>query len=268
MTWQIQPFPMAISQAAKRLSENGNIIQTEKWQGDADAPPMREILNHTISCEIPSSMALLQDQVKPNLPWADNHFQERVGREPINPGVEFTNWPFYKNKPENDKFRKEKGGLFTHTYMERIWPRFANSKAIIKKPKRLSNRGIRYQYGDLDDVVSLLAREPLTRQAYLPIWFPEDTGVSHGGRVPCTLGYHFIRRDAWLHCVYPIRSCDFFRHFRDDIYFACLMVRWLIKETGWKNVIPGSLTMHMTSLHCFENEAPMLRQHFKENGNG
>ena len=30
------------------------------------------------------------------------------------------------------------------------------------------------------DVIDLLEREPFTRQAYLPIWFPEDTGAFHG----------------------------------------------------------------------------------------
>jgi hypothetical protein len=65
-----------------------------------------------------------------------------------------------------------------------------------------------------------MVREPFTRQAFLPIWYPEDTGSVHGERVPCTIGYHFIRRGDWVHVVYYIRSCDFFRHFRDDIIFV------------------------------------------------
>ena len=66
-------------------------------------------------------------------------------------------------------------------------------------------------YGDLDDVVTLLTNDPLTRQAFLPMWFPEDTGVVHGTRVPCSLGYHFMQRDGRLSITYYIRSCDIVR---------------------------------------------------------
>jgi thymidylate synthase len=102
----------------------------------------------------------------------------------------------------------------------------------------------------------------------LPIWFPEDTGSSHGGRVPCTLGYHFIRRDNVLHVVYFIRSCDYLRHFRDDIYLAVRKVMWIIKELqeigghsdSWMKVKPGTFTMHITSLHIFENEYELVKR--------
>jgi thymidylate synthase len=134
--------------------------------------------------------------------------------------------------------------------------------------------GIRYPYGDLDDVVSLLAREPYTRQAYLPVWFPEDTGAVHGERVPCTLGYHFILRDNQLHTFYPLRSCDFLRHFRNDVYFAVRLTQWVrdqvlmtcpkSNEVYWTGVTPGNLTMQIVSLHIFEGDMPYMRQHFQE----
>ncbi len=89
--------------------------------------------------------------------------------------------------------------------------------------------GIRYNYGDFGDVIRLLQREPFTRQAFLPMWFPEDTGSVHGERVPCTIGYHFMRRGNYLHIVYYIRSCDYLRHFRDDIYVACINLMWVLE---------------------------------------
>ena len=120
--------------------------------------------------------------------------------------------------------------------------------------------GIRYEYGDFGDVIDLLQREPFTRQAFLPMWFPEDTGSVHGERVPCTIGYHFMRRGNYLHIVYYIRSCDYLRHFRDDIYMACRKLHWVLdtlKERDperWGEVTPGYYAMHITSLHCFNKE--------------
>jgi len=128
-----------------------------------------------------------------------------------------------------------------------------------------NHKGIRFDYGDLGDVIDLLEKEPFTRQAFLPIWFPEDTGVTHGERVPCTIGYHFMRRDKFFHISYFIRSCDYIRHFRDDIYLAIRKLMWILDELkkrdpeGWKNVVPGYYSMHIISLHCFNKEKGLLK---------
>jgi thymidylate synthase len=101
------------------------------------------------------------------------------------------------------------------------------------------------------------------------MWFPEDTGSVHGERVPCTIGYHFMRRGNYLHMVYYIRSCDYLRHFRDDIYMACRKLMWvldLLKERDperWGDVVPGYYAMHITSLHCFNKEKEVLKQRNK-----
>jgi thymidylate synthase len=148
--------------------------------------------------------------------------------------------------------------------MERFWPKYANQelKRVVPRP----HQGIRYSYGDLNDIISHLAKHPLSRQAYLPIWFPEDTGVHHGERVPCTLGYHFIQRDGYLHTIYYIRSCDVVRHFQDDIYLAVRLTIWLLEklrevDPEWKKVLPGFFTMHITSLHAFKND---MTKHVKD----
>jgi thymidylate synthase len=94
-----------------------------------------------------------------------------------------------------------------------------------------SIQGIRYEYGDLDDVVNLLYEHPFTRQATFPIFFPEDTGAVHGGRIPCTLHYHFLRRGDSLHLWYAIRSCDAVRHFRDDVYMATRLCQWVTERS-------------------------------------
>ena len=215
----------AIKWTKERLSDCGYVVKTEKWQGIEAPDDMFEIMNHSFQMFIPQSLEELIDEVKPNLPWADEHFFERVGGLPLNPPPSHVNWPFAQKN--NEKF----GGnsRFSHTYPERIWPKYASDEPNTK----LS--GIRFDYGDLGDVIDLLEKEPFTRQAFLPIWFPEDTGVTHGERVPCTIGYHLMRRGNWFHISYFIRSCDYIRHFRDDIYLAIRKLMWVLEELKRRN---------------------------------
>lgn len=230
-----------------RLKQLAQPVDAGHWQGESTKgkPDMvtYEVLNQSFTwAQLPETKEVLADVVKPNLPWAENHFLERVSGDPLNPGEEYKNWPYYKHRPENDRFRSE-GGKFTHTYMERIWsPRIP---------------GIRYDFGNLDDLILLLARQPYTRQAFLPIWFPEDTGAAHGGRVPCTLGYHFIKRGDYMQVTYYIRSCDWVRHFKDDVYLTVRLLQWVLATLGnmypeeWAGVKPSYLIFHCTSLHLF-----------------
>ena len=246
-----------LSLLCTRLINEGITIKTEKWQGIKLEHELVELLFVSINERIPQTIEQLQLEVKPNLPWADDHFKERVGGLPLNPGKTYMNWPFYKR----DKEMRTENGKFSHSYMERIWPK----KSRPGDNYHGSYWGIRYEYGDLNNLVDLLYREPGTRQAYLPIWFPEDTGAVHGGRVPCTLGYHFIIRNSELHIIYYIRSCDFVRHLKDDIYLAIRKLYWILdelrlKNSFWNKVMPGNFIMHITSLHCFKSDLYSLKR--------
>lgn len=261
----------AIQWTKERLADTGTVVKTERWQGIEAPDDMWETLNHSFQFFIPHTLQELVKEVKPNLPWADEHFEERVSGFPYNPPPSHERWPFAQKN--NEKF----GGntKFSHTYPERIWPKYAGAlthqpvEELREKLQREGNpyplKGIRFKYGDFGDVLDLLQREPFTRQAFLPIWFPEDTGTVHGERVPCTIGYHFIRRGEFMHVVYYIRSCDYVRHFRDDVYMACRKLFWLIENLKnrdpekWENVLPGYFTMHITSLHCFSKEKGILK---------
>lgn len=250
-------FPsQAIDWSKKELLHHGFTVKTERWQGIESPDDMHEIMFHSFKFIIPETIEGLVKEVRPNLPWADDHFEERVSGQPMNPPPSNEWWPF--NQKKNEQFKKAE--KFSHTYPERIWPKYA-----AEKPNTIME-GIRYQYGDFDDVLDLLEREPYTRQAYLPMWFPEDTGSAHGERVPCTLGWHFMRRGDNLHVSYGIRSCDLIRHFRDDIYLACRKVFWVIEKMqerdpkNWSNVKPGWFKMDISSLHCFNKEKGILKQ--------
>lgn len=246
----------SITWAKEKLLNYGYVVQTERWQGIPSPDDMWETMNTSFQSFIPHSLEELREEVKPNLPWADDHFEERISGKPLNPPPSNEWWPF--NQKKNEEFKKDE--KFSHTYPERLWPKYAS-----ETPNSVME-GIRYQYGDFGDVIDLLQREPYTRQAFLPMWFPEDTGSVHGERVPCTIGYHFMRRGNYLHIVYYIRSCDYLRHFRDDIYMACRKLMWVLetlKERDperWSDVVPGYYSMHITSLHCFNKEKEVLKQ--------
>jgi hypothetical protein len=267
-------FKSAIAQAEERLAFQSHTVEPGRWQGvDMSRKPeaaMKEVLNHSfqVSMGWREGLSSWAEDIGPNLPWADRHFEEeRVSGHPINPGETWKIWPYGHSA---DKFRDQRG-QYNHSYAERYWPRFAGAFEDGKLPPGslgtldqpfASIQGIRYRYGDLNDLVNQLATDPYSRQAYLPVWFPEDG--SHNDRKPCTLGYHFIQRNGHFHCVYYIRSCDFVRHFRDDCYLTVRLMLWILdrlreKDERWKSVKVGIYTMHVTSLHCFINDWHNLR---------
>lgn len=258
-------FSEAIARVDSTMRERARSVHTEKWQGIniADRPEaeMRELIDW--SFKVPMGSMLLsyyQEQIRPNLPWADEHFLERVCGYPMNPGESWKNWPFARSA---EKFLGP-DGKFEVNYMERMW-----CGRAWDKPHKESDdseyilTGIRdAPYGDMQNVIDLLAREPTTRQAYLPMFHPEDTGGR--GRAMCSLGYFWIMRGGFLHVYYPIRSCDFYRHFRDDCYLTVRLTIWLLERLReknpavWDNVRLGFYSMWIGSLHIFINDAKIL----------
>lgn len=249
-------------------------VHTQRWQSiDISDKPhmiMREMLHQSFRLILPSeALAFYRQAIVPNLPWADRHFeQERVGGEPLNPGTTYLEWsPGAMVNGQNSSGSHLHDGKFDHTYAERYWPKFAGvtpgGRLDGETERRVlvnGRHGIRFAYGDLNTLVDLLSGEPLTRQAYLPVWFPEDlTAAMEPKRVPCSLGYHFIMRNGWLDVTYSIRSCDYIRHFRDDVYMTIRLLLWVLSECrlshpelDWDRVKPGHLIMHITSLHMFQ----------------
>lgn len=257
-------FRELISQVHKQFKTEAVLIKPTRWQGrDTQGKPdleTYELLNHSSTVPLTSeSLSFYRREILPDLPWSDDHFEERVCGYPLNPGLQWSEWRMGQGA---DSFRLM-DGTFNHNYMERLWPKYARlvEPADLApepgwEPNKSPHQGILYAYGDLMDVVRLLAREPDTRQAYLPMWFPEDTGVVHRDRVPCSLGWHFIVRDNKLHMVYYLRSVDLVNHWRNDLYMAVRLLLWVLDETrvvnpDWTYIQPGTLTTHITSFHCF-----------------
>ena len=225
-----------ILRARETLYHYGQTVKTDNWQGAAAPFDFLEVLNMNIEMPMVDNFDDLEDQTNPFYPWAYEHFQERIGGEPLNPPPSHKHW-----LKDTDNYLE--GEAFSHSYPERMW-----SKGL--------HTGIRFEIGDLSDAVELLKRDLYTRQCYIPIFFPEDLSAAKDNhRVPCTLGWHLIVRDNKMHCHYPMRSCDAIRHFHNDIYFANALVLWMLNQIGKiKEIKPGAIMFSSTSFHCFEND--------------
>lgn len=244
-------FEAAISRADLAMQHQSRRVRTDKWQGidirNRPEAEMVEILNWDFRTQMfGEELARYQREIQPNLPWADDHFNERVCGSPVNPGETWKTWPWAQSARQF----LDAEGRFEVNYMERYW-----ASEVRPLPAGIRRR----RWGDLNDIAERLAKDPLTRQAWLPVYFPEDTAFE-AGRVPCSLGYHWIMRSGFLHVYYPIRSCDYYRHFRDDIYLTVRLTIWLLQRLRkiapkpWVDVRLGYYGMWIGSLHLFIND--------------
>jgi hypothetical protein len=240
-----------ISSTIKGLKDHlysmGIVRPSKLWQGVDIGHSLYEVFNCYISMEVPHHVKELADETEADLPWAEDHFKERIAGKPLNPGNEYKNWPYYRAMDNDALFRGHEEKKFSHTYMERFWP-----------PKI---KGIRYEMGDFNDFLEKFKQDPHGRQNYFSIWHPEDQSPGTR-RLPCTLGYYFQVIQNDLYCTYHIRSCDIFRHFKNDIYMAVRLMHYTHSQI--QSIIPGlglgNLDMWIGSLHCFEVEKEMLKQ--------
>ena len=231
------------------------------WQGVDKFvnDPIKEMANLYQVCPMTNNQSQLVKETGADLPWAEDHFQERINPknfgEALNPGEAYKWWPHAKFKEKDDDFKNQKAGekseKFSHTYMERFWP-----------PEK---KGIRFKMANWKKFVDTAKRSPNSRQLYFPIWYPEDTDASYRGeRVPCTLGYHFQVFHGYLHLSYFIRSCDLHKHFRNDVYFTIRLAQELKSQVPeYKNIPLGNLNMWIGNLHCFLNDQWKVKKWMK-----
>lgn len=261
-------FDAAYDQLAGAIL-NEKPINRGKWQTlDVSQSPMhnvRELRNVSFIYNVPRTHQQLEADVSPDMPWAGVHFDERVSRVPMNPAPSYKIWPHHKGSAD----RHVESEVFSHTYPERFWPKHAGEYDPNQAMRRIHqiNTGIRYAYGDLEDVVNQLVENPHTRQAVLPVWFPEDTGEVDV-RVPCSLYYHFMSDgDDTLSVWYAMRSCDLVRHFRNDVYLAGRLLQWMCDAVATEAELnnsrtefePGSINMTISNLHVMEGDVETLK---------
>src|SRR5690606_21311676 len=78
---------------------NGDIMIRRKagiWQGIDSYQDMDMLILRDVNFEmsIPQDIHSLIDITLPDLPWSEQHFQERVSGIPMNPGESYLNWPY------------------------------------------------------------------------------------------------------------------------------------------------------------------------------
>ena len=98
-------FKDVIEWTSEKMYDSCYEVHTEKWQGkdikQDDRFAMIEILNHSFTCQVSPDLDVLREQIRPNVAWADEHFQERVGGIPLNPPPSHQRWPYaQKNNAE------------------------------------------------------------------------------------------------------------------------------------------------------------------------
>ncbi len=232
-----------VDSAISFLLFKGQRVESRSWQAVRPLGGMIEVQDLFFKMPIYKTKDELAKVTKADLPWAEDHFQERLAG-PTNPGKQYKNWPYYR--PEDDDKRFRETGEFSHTYQERLWP----------PPVK----GIRFVMGDYQNIRDRLRDNPTTRQAFLSIWHPEDQSNTLNRRLPCTIGYWFRRIGDTLNITYLIRSCDATRHFRNDVYMT---QRLAIDMAEYIEADLGIMSMWIGSLHCFEGDRFFLQKKLK-----
>lgn len=211
-------FKQANNEILRDLAELGVLVHPQTMQDKdiANDPDFntRELLDYNYVVLEPR----LED-LSPSQPWADAEFQERLSFT-----TEF-GAKAWKLRPE-------------------VWQEFAD-------------RGFSYTYGEryasgLEAIISEIKKHPESRQLFLSVWDPVIDADKLGfKRVPCSLGYFFIKRDGQLHMKYMQRSADFVTHFENDQYLSRKLQEHVAKEAG---IPAGRFTHWIGSLHVYEKD--------------
>lgn len=157
--------------------------------------------------------------LSPTQPWSDAEFSERIA------GVAPGDGEAWKLRPE-------------------IWEEFAA-------------RGFGYTYGEryadsLDRIIAEIATHSESRQLFLSVWNPlVDTYRLGKVRVPCSLGYWFIKREGQLHVTYLQRSADIATHLQNDQYLTRRLQEYIADRTG---VDAGRFAHWIGSCHVYAKD--------------
>ena len=250
---------LAYLYSLNKLYNRGQYVDNYRWQGikTADSEQtnqMKEIVFLNFKAKMPQTEVAAHGLLDfPRLKmgdWAEEHFQERISGIPHNPPPSHIRW---HNGTSGDYKSEAETEVFSHTYPERFWY------------NKLVPNGLRFANGNLASIIDIFKADPNTRQAFMPMFLPEDLVASAvGERVPCSLGWNFIQRNGNLHMAYALRSCDAIRHFANDLYMAIRLAQWVNEEAFDGELNMGFFQMNVTSFHCFKNDDHKLSQMVKQ----
>lgn len=163
------------------------------------------------------------------LRYCEQEIKDRTSGKPLNPGNSYKiRADYWSNFLEGDQ-------KFSYQYAERLWTN-----------------------DQFNAVIDCLRNDSGTRQAVLSMWNPDKDMVPSklggGNRIPCTLSYGFLIRNDRLHCVYHMRSSNFFEHLPIDLICTAGMMEYIVKQLKdtYPNLKVGSLSYLGNSLHGFK----------------
>lgn len=151
-------------------------------------------------------------------------FKDRISPIPLNPGNS------YKIRQDLwQKFMVDNDTKFDYTYSERLCDKWSLAIAALKEDKH-------------------------SRQALMEIFRPEDLAAFGGNtRIPCSVFYQYLIRNDQLHCIYTMRSSDYFGHNPIDIWLAAESIKYMVEQL--KDTYPeletGKLYFKAGSLHAY-----------------
>lgn len=216
----------AITDIGRELKKCGTTVHTQTYQNkDIANDPNFETkeLQAFEFCIVNTDDKNEMPNISPK--WLGTEFYERTLPTPVNPGIA------YKIRPEVwNEFLVN--GYFDYTYSERMW-------------------------WQLQWIEEELRKNPETRQAIVEIHNNHEDLNSLGGkkRIPCSMFYHFMKRDGKLDVIYVMRSTDFSTHFQNDIWLADELRRHFARRLD----LPiGKFIMFASSLHIYKKDWDLL----------
>jgi thymidylate synthase len=153
--------------------------------------------------------------------WIEAESIERLGGIAQNPGNAWKN----RRKFWEQFIRR---GRFSYSYVER-WSE------------------------QLPYIISELQDSPNSRQVVMTMYDRHQDLMNWGGldRVPCSLDYHFLRRQGKLYLIYNQRSCDFVNFFQADVYCTMRLQMYIAGIIGDEI---GTFIHNINSLHAFAKD--------------
>ena len=108
-------------------------------------------------------------------------------------------------------------------------------------------------YGQLENVIRLIARDPDTRQASALVWRGDETTLALGGNkdVPCTVALSWNVRDGRLNASTVMRSNDVHLGVAYDFWMFTRLQMTLAWALGLE---VGDYRHHAVSLHIYERD--------------
>lgn len=171
---------------------------------------------------------------------------------------DFTTFINYLVEETNERWMGTPNPGSSWTIRREVWERYLHEGKFA------------YSYGErcwdptdqFSHCVKVLTVDPNSRQSIVQIYDKHKDYPNTGGqsRIPCSLTYQYLSRTSdtkrTLHCIYTMRSCDFYKHFVYDMIIAGALNNRMATELNWDM---GNLIMQIGSLHAFREDLDKRR---------